>query len=130
MSSGSALSGEQVEESAMNHKEVGFGNGELPVDDFDELAFDPSNVPLAEGAGDHSPVNVFQGRVVGVLGGDDESAEENAMKGPLFGLDREIRLGPLDVDEGDKDVGDTDLSSLDNVRDELGELRVLAGAGD
>jgi len=52
------------------------------------------------------------------------------VKGPLFGLDREIRLGALDVDEGNKDVGDRNLSSLDDVRDELGKLGVLAGAGD
>ena len=51
------------------------------------------------------------------------------MKGPLFGLDGEIWPGALDVDEGDKYVGDGDLGSLDDVRDELGELGVLVGAG-
>ena len=51
------------------------------------------------------------------------------MKGPLFGLNREIWLGALDVDEGDKYVGDGNLSALDDVRDELGELGVLVGAG-
>jgi len=124
------LDGEEMQESVMNDEEIGFGDGELPVDDIDELALDPSNIALAEGTGDHSPMNVFQSRVIGVLGGDDEGAEENAVKGPLFGLNGEIRPGALDVDEGDKDVGDSDLSSLDNVRDELGELGVLVGAGD
>ena len=51
------------------------------------------------------------------------------MQGPLFGLNRKIRPGALDVDEGDKDVGDGGLSSLDDVRDELGELCVLVVAG-
>ena len=52
------------------------------------------------------------------------------MQGPFLGLDGEIWLGALDVDEGDKYVGDGDLSSLDDVRDKLGELWVLVGAGD
>ena len=52
------------------------------------------------------------------------------MQGPVLGLNGEIWLGALDVDEGDKDVGDGNLSSLDDVRDKLGELWVLVGAGD
>ena len=51
------------------------------------------------------------------------------MKSPLFGLNGEIRPGALDVDEGDKNVGDRYLGSLDDRRDELGELGVLVGAG-
>ena len=51
------------------------------------------------------------------------------MKGPLFGLDREIRLGALDEDEGDEDVGDGGFSSLDDACNEFGELGVLVGAG-
>jgi hypothetical protein len=118
-----------MQESVANDEQIGFGNSELPVEDFDELALDPPNVTLAEGAGDHHPMNVFQGRVVGVLCGDDVSAEENAVKCPLFGLNGEIRLGALDVDESDKDVRDRHLSSLEYRRHELGELGVLVGAG-
>ena len=51
------------------------------------------------------------------------------MKGPLFGLNREIRPGALDVDEGDEHVGDGDLGSVDDFRHELGELGVLVGTG-
>ena len=51
------------------------------------------------------------------------------MKGPLFGLNREIRPGALNVDEGDEDVGGSGLCSLDDVRDELSELGVLVSAG-
>ena len=75
-------------------------------------------------------MDVFEGRVIGVLGGDNEGAEENAVKSPLFGLNGEIRLGALDVHEGDQKVGGGNLSSLDHVRYELGELRVLVCAGD
>ena len=56
-----------MEEGVANGEEIGFGNGKIPVQDFDELALDPSNVALSEGAGDHSPVNVFQSRVICVL---------------------------------------------------------------
>jgi len=52
------------------------------------------------------------------------------VQGPVLGLNGEIWLGALDVDEGDKDVCDGNLSSLDDVRDKLGELWVLVGAGD
>jgi len=114
----------------VNDEEIGLGNREVPVEDFDELALNPSDIALAKGTGYHSPMNIFQSRVIGVLGGDDESAEENAVKGPLFGLNGEIRPGSLDVDEGDKDVGDGNLSPLEDSRDKLGELGVLAGTGD
>ena len=75
-------------------------------------------------------MDVSQRRVIGVFGGDDQGTEENAVKGPVFGLYREIRPGALDVDEGDKDVGDGNLSALNDTRDELGELGVLVVAGD
>jgi len=124
------LNGQKIQEDVVDEEEIGFGNSEIPIEDLDELALNPTNVTLAEGAGDHRPMNVLQGRVIGVFGSDDESAEENAVKGPLLGLNREVGLGALDVDEGDKDVGDGNLSSLDDIRDELGELGVLVGADD
>ena len=119
-----------MQKGVANDKEIGFGDGQVPIKDFDKFALDPSNVTFAKRVRDHSPMDVLESRVIGVLGGDDESAEENAVKGPFLCLDREIRLGALDVDEGDKQVGDGNLSSFDNVRYELGELRVLAGAGN
>lgn len=111
-------------------EEIGLGNSEIPVEDFDELALDPANVPLAERAGDHRPVDVFERRVVRVLGGDDQRAEEDAVEGPVLRLDGQVGLGTLDVDEGDQDVGHGDLGSLDDTRDELGELGVLVVAGE
>ena len=100
-SDGSSLGREKVQKSVANNEEIGLGHGEVPIEDFDELTLDPADVTLAEGAGDHGPMDIFQGRVIGVLRGDDESAEEDAMKSPLLGLNGEIRLGALDVDEGD-----------------------------
>jgi len=124
------LNGEKIQHSVVDGEEIGFGNSEIPVEDFDKLALDPTDVALAEGAGDHSPMNVLQGRVIGVFGGEDESAKENAVEGPLFRLNGKVWPGALDVDEGDKYVGDGNLGSLDDVRDELSELGVLVGAGD
>lgn len=56
-----------MQEGVADGEDIGFGNCEIPIKDFDELALNPPNVTLAEGAGDHRPMNVFQGRVVGVL---------------------------------------------------------------
>jgi len=61
------LSGEEIQDNVVNSEEIGFGNSEIPVEDFDELAFDPTDIALAEGAGDHSPMNVLQGGVIGVF---------------------------------------------------------------
>lgn len=105
-----------------DNEKVGLGHGEVPVEDLDELALDPADVALAKRAGDHRPVDVFQSRVVGVLGGNDESAEEHAVKSPLLGLHGEIRSGASDVDECGEDVGGSDFGSLDNVPNKLVEL--------
>ena len=56
-----------MEEIFANKEEISLGDGQIPVDDFNELAFNPSNVALAEGTGDHRPVDVFQSGVIGVL---------------------------------------------------------------
>ena len=56
-----------MEEGVADDEEIGFGNRKVPVEDLDELTFNPPNVTLSEGTGDHSPVNVFQSRVIRVL---------------------------------------------------------------
>ena len=119
-----------MQKSVANSEEIGFGNSQIPIENLNELALDPSNITFAKRVRDHRPVDVLQSRVVGVLGGNDEATEEDAVEGPLLCLNGEIRLGAFDVREGNKKVGGSNLSSLDNVRHELGELRVLAGAGN
>ena len=44
-------------------------------------------------------MTVLEGRVVGVFGGEDECSEEDAVESPVFGLDREMGFGTVDVDE-------------------------------
>lgn len=118
-----------MDKSLVDGEQIGLGDSKVPVEDFDELALDPANVALAERAGDHRPVDVFQCRVVRVLGGDDQSAEEDAVEGPVLALDGQVRLGALDVDEGDEDIGEGNLGSLDDTRDELGKLGLFVVAG-
>ena len=60
-------SGEEIQDHIVYNKEIGFGNSEIPVEDLDKLALDPADVTLAEGAGDHCPMNILQGGVIGVL---------------------------------------------------------------
>ena len=124
------MSGQEVKETVSNGEEIGFGDGQIPIENLDELAFDPPNVTFAERVRDHRPMDVLKSRVVGVFGRDDESAEENTVESPFLRLDGEEWLSSLDVDECDEEVGDRDFSSLDNVRDKLSELGVLAGAGN
>lgn len=80
---------------------VRFGNGELPIEHVQELTLDATDVPFAEQTGGDRPMVVFQSRVVGVFGGEDEGAEEDAVEGPFLGLDRQVGFGTVDVDEGD-----------------------------
>ena len=56
------------------------------------------------------------------LVGKNESTEEDALVGPLLERDLDVGLGPVDVDEGDKDGRDLDLCLLDDVCDEPEEL--------
>ena len=55
------------EEGVMVREEVGFGDGELEVENVEELALDATNVALAEDPGAERPVDVLQRGVVKVL---------------------------------------------------------------
>ena len=55
------------EEGVVVREEVGFGDGELEVEDVQELALDTTDVALAEDPGAERPVDVLQRGVVKVL---------------------------------------------------------------
>ena len=57
----------------------------------------------------------------------DDGAEKDAMKSPLFRLDGEVGPCPPYVDEGGEDVGDAHFGGIQNPFDELCELLVLGG---
>ena len=50
-------------------------------------------------------MTVLEGRIAGVFGGEDEGSEEDTMESPVFGFDREMGLGAVDVDERHQDGG-------------------------
>lgn len=109
-------------------EEVRLGDGEVPVEDVEELALDAADIALAKDAGAERPVDVLEGGVVEILVGYDERPEEDALAGPLLEGDLEVGLCAGDVDEGDEEGGDGDFCATDDVGDELGKLGVLCVA--
>lgn len=62
-------------------EEVRLGDGEVPVEDVEELALDAADIALAKDAGAERPVDVLEGGVVEILQGgwvrlDDEERKE------------------------------------------------------
>ena len=55
------------EEGVVVRKEIGLRNGELPVEDVEELTLDTADVALPENASAERPVDVLERGVVGVL---------------------------------------------------------------
>ncbi|KAJ2957462.1 hypothetical protein NUW54_g14596 [Trametes sanguinea] len=112
-------------------EEVGLRDTEFKVENVEELAFYPADVALAEDPRAKCPVHVLERGVVQTyLVGEDKCAEEDALVCPLLEGDLDVWLGAVDVDEGDEEGGDLDLCLVDDVCDELEELRVFRVAGD
>jgi hypothetical protein len=74
------------------HHALGLAHAQLPVQHVQKLALNPSYIALLEDAGAERPVDVLERGVIGVLGGDDEGAEEDALEG-----DTEVGAGTGDV---------------------------------
>ena len=55
----------------------------------------------------------------------NESTKEDALIGPLLEGNLEMRLGAVDVDEGNEEGRDLDLRLVEDVSDELEELGVF-----
>lgn len=103
-------------------EQIIFCDLELKVEDVEVLSLDTAHVPFAEDACAHGPVDVLQSRIVEILRGYDQRAEEYALKGPLLETDVEVWTSPVDVYEGGKKGGHGDLCALKYVVDECGEL--------
>ena len=52
-------------------QDVILGDREIPVENLEKLPLDPAHVPFAKDTGAQRPVNVPEGRIVGVLEGAD-----------------------------------------------------------
>jgi len=50
-------------------QDVILGDREIPVEDLEELSFDPPNIALAKDSCAQRPVNVSESGIIGVLGG-------------------------------------------------------------
>lgn len=87
---------------------------EIPLEDSEELSLDAADIALAKDTGAESPVDVLEGRVVGILGGDNESTEEDPLEGPLLESDVEVWACAVDVDEGEEESGSDDLGASDH----------------
>lgn len=57
-------------------QDVIFGDREVPVKDLEELSFDPAHITLAKNSSAQRPVNVSEGRIIGILGGYRSSQYE------------------------------------------------------
>jgi len=66
-------------------------------------------------------MNIFQCRIVEVLGCGDKSAKENPFECPLLKCDMEMRSCPIDVDEGSENDGNGNLRSSDDGVDKVGK---------
>ena len=72
-------------------------------------------------------MTVLEGRIVSVFGSEDEGSKEDTVESPLFGLDREMRFGSMDVDEGHQDGGHLNVCGAQDVRDEVCEVGAFLG---
>lgn len=48
-------------------QDVVLGDREVPVEDLEELSFNPPHIALAEDTGAHRPMNVSESRITSVL---------------------------------------------------------------
>lgn len=111
----------------MCHKVV-FADAQLEIKDVEELALDPPDVAFPKNTCAHSPVHVLERRVIQIFAGYDEGAKEYTFVCPLLEGNVEVRLSPVQIDEGSQDDGDFNLRASDNVVDHCGEGRTLGAA--
>jgi len=52
-------------------QDVILGDREIPVENLQELSFDPPHIPFAKDTGAQRPMNVSKSRIVGILGDAD-----------------------------------------------------------
>ena len=141
------LRGPRSDEGFVEVEEFGLGDGQLVVQDIEELPLHPSDVLDSKNAGGIGPTDIFQRRIVRILQlqrlahsdrrnegstnlmSQDEGTEENTMKSPFFGLDGQMGPCPPHVDEGDEDIGDAHFGGVQYPLDELCEFLVLGGTG-
>lgn len=94
---------DRVEEVGEGGVEVVLGDAEVPVEEEEELFLHEVDLlELEEAHGVGAPVLVLRGRVVQVLGAEDEGGEEDAVAGAghALGHGRQPVPQPIEVDHG------------------------------
>jgi len=137
---------ERRDEGPFQSKEICLGHSELKVENVEELALDPADIPGAEHPCGERPLRVFQRSVVMVLhestdpvrhstppkltmkrtnlGSAHESTQKHPFKGPLGLGDGDVRFRPSDVDRGAEESGHRTLGPTDDGVNEMPELEV------
>ena len=105
------------------------GDREVPVEDLQELSFDPPYITFAEHTSAQRPVNVSESRIIGVLGGyrssqhetnngfgiavhlsgQNKRSQEHTFTCPLLRPDGQVRHRAVNVDERGENDGGFDL---------------------
>lgn len=114
----------------MMGKQIRLVEGKLIVEDVQELPLYPADVALAKHAGAQRPVNVLQRGVIAVLVCANERSQKYTLACPLLECDLEVRLRPVDVDEGNEEDGDLDLGFGEDVGHEVEEVCVCGMTRD
>lgn len=85
---------------------VVFGDRQLEVQDLEKFTLDAADVAFAENAGAVRPLHIFECGIIKVFVCNYESPKENALTSPFLEGDLKVRLGAVDVYEGDQEGWD------------------------
>jgi len=78
-------------------QDVGFAHREIPIENIEELAFNPSNVASTEHTRTQGPLIILDRPVVDILISKYERPQEDTFTCPLGGLDEEVLLSSLHI---------------------------------
>lgn len=136
-----------VQKTLMVAENVGFCNAKLKVEDIKVFTLNATNVTFAKNTSAKCPmdilecgiIQILQGRMsdwsgkerwrqCAYLGSYDDGTKEDSFQGPFFEGNMEMRLSPVDVDEGSKDGLDINLCTLYDIFDKWSELCMFRAA--
>ena len=105
------------------------GDGEIVIEEVEQLFLHEVDLCLGEHLGVSTPVFVLGRRIIEVLGGDDESGEEDSVSGAWHTLGDfwKTVTKSLEVDERGEEGGDLDVGLFAYHGDERLEGRQTGG---
>lgn len=96
----------------------------MKIENVEEFAFDPADVPGTEYARGECPLRILERSVVMVLSSAHEGTEEYPFKGPLGFSNGDVRFRPSDVSCCSEKSGHCALSTTDDRVYEMSKLEV------